>query len=64
MLSRADKQSKLKHNIEVNTSRAIRQWEKDNRTSCPREKKKEFRKEFQDVAKNHNDPMLSSIWND
>lgn len=64
MPSREDKIKRLRRNVEINTRRAIRQYEQETGHRCPDDKKRKFRKAFEDAAKKYNDPVLASIWND
>jgi len=51
MPSRSDKERVLRRNVEINTERAIRTWESDNRESAPDHVKKNIRKGFEDSAR-------------
>jgi hypothetical protein len=51
MQSRSDKERILKRNVENNTERAVRQWEKNHGESAPESVKSDYRRIFEDSAR-------------
>ena len=65
MPSRVTKERKLKRNVEINTERAVRQYQDVERREIKPQEREEFRQMFEksalDVDKNG---TLDRIWND
>ena len=64
MSSRADKESKLRHNVEASTERAYRaELKKSGKSEDPKLKDR-FRKEFETSARRVDKTKLHEVWND
>lgn len=59
----SSKTAKLKKNVEINSARSIRQWEKDNKKGAPPSVKANFKKGFQKSAAKI-ESKLPYVWND
>lgn len=62
MSSRADKQRKLKHNVEVNTERAYRSHLRNTGKADDPAEKSKLRKEFEKSAERIDRTKLHEVW--
>lgn len=56
------KTDQLKKNVEINTARSIRSWQKENKTTAPKKVKDEFRRGFEKSAAEV-EGQLPHVWN-
>lgn len=62
MPSRANKEERLRDNIQKGIRRAVDQWEEVHRKRCPDEVKMKFKRELMRASKLV-DKQLAEVWN-
>ena len=63
MPSRGNKESKLKHNVEVNTERAYRSHLRNTKQTDDPKMKEQIRKDFEKSAERVERTKLHEVWN-